>query len=71
MSSPPSLSALAAVLESLPDPRSKQGISHPYHGMLALVLLGLLAGMPYVAEIRRWAKKHYSPAMRSSLSVRC
>jgi hypothetical protein len=54
-----SLCALAATLESLPDPRSKQGVSHPYHGMLALVLLGLVAGMPYVAEIYRWAKRHW------------
>ena len=51
-----SLSVLAAALESLPNPRSKQGISHPYYGMLALVLLGLLTRIPYVAEIRRWAK---------------
>jgi hypothetical protein len=57
--SPRSLCALAATIESLPDPRSKQGVSHPYHGMLALVLIGLLANMPYVAEIRRWAKKHW------------
>ena len=54
-----SLHSLAQAVESLPDPRSKQGVSHPYHGMLALVLLGLVAGMPYVAEIRRWAKKHW------------
>ena len=54
-----SLCALAATLESLPDPRSKQGVSHPYHGMLALVLLGLVAGMPYVAEIYRWAKRNW------------
>jgi hypothetical protein len=54
-----SLHSLAQAVESLPDPRSKQGVSHPYHGMLALVLLGLIAGMPYVAHIRRWAKKHW------------
>ena len=29
-----SLSALSAAVASLPDPRSKQGVSHPYHGML-------------------------------------
>jgi len=28
-----SLSILAATLETLPDPRSKQGVSHPYHGI--------------------------------------
>jgi hypothetical protein len=57
--SPRSLCALAAAIDSLPDPRSKQGVSHPYHGMLALVLIGLLAEMPYVAEMRRWAEKHW------------
>ena len=55
-----SLSTLAATLETLPDPRSKQGVSHPYHGMLALVLLGLIAQLPTVAEIRRWAKRQWS-----------
>jgi hypothetical protein len=54
-----SLHALAAVIEALPDPRSKQGVSHSYHGMIAIVLLGLIAQMPYVAEMRRWAKKHW------------
>ena len=55
-----SLSILAAALETLPDPRSKQGVSHPYHGMLAIVLLGLIAQLPTVAEIRRWAKRQWS-----------
>jgi len=41
MMSADSLSAVAVA--SLPDPRSKQGVSHPYHGMLILVLLGLIA----------------------------
>ena len=54
-----SLQLLATTLESLPDPRSKQGVSHPYHGMLALVLLGLLAQLPTIAEIRRWAKRQW------------
>ena len=54
-----SLSALAATLATIPDPRSKQGVSHPYHGMLALVLIGLIAQIPCIAQIRRWAKKHW------------
>lgn len=54
-----SLCVLAATLETLPDPRSKQGVSHPYHGMLALVLLGLIAQLPTIAEIRRWAKRQW------------
>jgi hypothetical protein len=54
-----SLSALADAVASLPDPRSKQGVSHPYHGMLVLILLGLIAQISYVSRIRRWAKKHW------------
>ena len=54
-----SLSALADAVASLPDPRSKQGVSHPYHGMLVLVLLGLIAQVSYIARIRRWAKRHW------------
>jgi len=53
------LALLSTALESLPDPRSKQGVSHPYHGMLALVLLGLIAQLPSVAQIRRWAKRNW------------
>jgi hypothetical protein len=57
--SPRSLCALAAAINSIPDPRSKQGVSHPYHGMLAIVLIGLIAEMPYIAEMRRWAKNNW------------
>lgn len=53
------LQNLAKAIESIPDPRSKQGVTHSYHGMIALVLLGLIAGMPYIAHIRRWAQKHW------------
>ena len=55
-----SLSALADAVASLPDPRSKQGVSHPYHGMLVLVLLGLIAQISYISWIRRWAKRHWN-----------
>jgi len=59
VTSPSSLHTLSTAIASLPDPRSKQGVSHPYHGMLALVLLGLVAGIPYIAQIQRWSKKHW------------
>ena len=64
-----SLHTLAQAVESIPDPRSKQGVTHPYHGMLALVLIGLIAGMPYIAPIRRWAKKHWH-ALREPLKFK-
>jgi len=59
MMSAGSLSALSDAVASLPDPRSKQGVSHPYHGMLVLVLLGLIAQVSYIARIRRWATRHW------------
>ena len=64
-----SLQTLAKAVQSIPDPRSKQGVTHPYHGMLALVLIGLVAGMPYIAHIRRWAKKHWH-ALREPLNFK-
>jgi hypothetical protein len=54
-----SLHALAAVIKSIPDPRSKQGISHPFAGLLILVLLGLTARKIYMSHIVEWAKYHW------------
>ncbi len=53
------LSQLAAVFDKITDPRHKRGIRHPFAGLLALVLLGTLAGMTEIAVIQRWAKKHW------------
>ena len=50
------LDILAKAVETIPGPRSKQGVTHPYHGMIAL---GLLAGIPYVSPIRRGAIKYW------------
>jgi len=54
-----SLCALAAAIQSVPDPRSKQGVSHPFAGLLALVLLGLTARKIYMSHIVEWAKYHW------------
>ena len=54
-----SLSALAATLKSIPDPRSRQGLSHPFAGLLALVLLGLTARHISMSHIVEWAKHHW------------
>ena len=54
-----SLSALATAIQSVPDPRSKQGVSHPFTGLLALVLLGLTARQIYISHIVEWAKHHW------------
>jgi hypothetical protein len=54
-----SLHALATAIKSVPDPRSKQGISHPFAGLLALVLIGLTARQIYMSHIVEWAKHHW------------
>jgi hypothetical protein len=46
-------------LQEIPDARSKQGISHPFHGILALVLLGLTARQIYMTHIVEWAKIYW------------
>ena len=51
---------IAETLKSIPDPRSKQGISHPFSGLLALVLLGLTARHPYITHITEWASHHWN-----------
>jgi len=43
-------------LEKIDDPRSKQGVSHQFQTILAIVFLGLLASVSTLAEIERWAK---------------
>ncbi|MDR0521788.1 MAG: transposase family protein [Planctomycetaceae bacterium] len=36
---------LLQCLHSVPDPRSKHGVSHPFHTVIAIVIPGLLAGI--------------------------
>ena len=37
-------------LQNIPDPCSKQGVSHPFHGILPLVILGLTARQIYMGR---------------------
>ena len=53
-----SLNALVNVLKKSTDPLDPKGVRHTYHDTLALVFLGLLARIPYIAHIQRWAEKH-------------
>jgi hypothetical protein len=53
------LKLFAQCLNTVPDPRSRQGVSHPCHTILAVVLLGLLAKVSTPAEIARWTKRHF------------
>ena len=59
-SAPDALSLFAQCLKKVPDPRSKQGTSHPCSTLLAVVLLGLLAKVSTPAEIARWTERHFS-----------
>ena len=59
-SGPDALPLFAQCLQKVPDPRSKQGTSHPCSTLLAVVLLGLLAQVSTPAEIARWTKRHFS-----------
>jgi len=56
MNSP--ISRLKNSLAQIADPRSKQGISHPFAGILALVLLGKIARQIYMTPIVEWATAH-------------
>ena len=53
------LSTLVNVLKKSTDPRDPRGVRHDYHGTRILVFLGLLARLPYIAHIQRWAKRHW------------
>jgi len=59
-SAPDALALFAQCLKTVPDPRSKQGTSHPCSTLLAVVLLGLLAKVSTPAEIARWTKRNFS-----------
>ncbi len=59
MSTQNPLKNFANCLNSVPDPRSKQGQSHPFPTIMAIVLLGLLANVTTPTEIARWAKIHF------------
>jgi hypothetical protein len=58
-SAPDALKLFSTCLNSVPDPRSKQGVSHPFSTILALTFLGLLGKVSTPAEIARWTKLHF------------
>jgi hypothetical protein len=64
MSQSQTLEIFAQCLKNVPDPRSKQGVSHHFQTILAIVLLGLLANITTLAEIERWAKIHFPTLKR-------
>jgi hypothetical protein len=54
------LTLFAQSLKKVPDPRSKQGTTHPCSTLLAVVLLGLLAKVATPAEIARWTERNFT-----------
>jgi hypothetical protein len=59
MSSSPTLDTLMTVFQKTRDPRDPRGIRHDYHGVLILVFIGLLARLPYISHIQRWADRYW------------
>jgi len=60
------IQSLKDTLQRIPDPRSKQGVSHPFTGIVALVILGLTARQIYMTHIVEWAK-HYWHELKEPL----
>lgn len=53
------LSLLDAIRE-LEDPRSPRGVRHPFSGIVALALLGMLARIREMEVLVRWARTHWA-----------
>jgi|KBSSwiS6_1023812.scaffolds.fasta_scaffold36995_1 DDE family transposase len=45
-------------MRKLTDPRKRRGVRHPYAGLLALTLLGLLCRQSDFTSIARWARQY-------------
>ncbi len=52
--------SLLAALQTLSDPRHRRGVRHPFVGLLALTLLGLICRQTDFAAIARWAKRYWA-----------
>ena len=50
------------------DPRKARGKVHPLAALLALCLLGLMAGQPSIKDVARWAERH--PEVWQALGLR-
>ena len=48
-----SLSHFVRCLKKVRDPRSKQGQSHPFATILAIIILGLIGNITTLAKFRR------------------
>jgi hypothetical protein len=51
--------SLLAALSEVADPRQPRGVRHPFSGILALALLGLICRIHEFAVLQRWAASHW------------
>jgi len=51
--------SLMAALSAVADPRQPRGVRHPFSGILALALLGMICRIHEFAALRRWAASHW------------
>jgi hypothetical protein len=51
--------SLLAALSEVADPRQPRGVRHPFSGILALALLGMICRIHEFAALRRWAASHW------------
>jgi len=51
--------SLLAAINRLEDPRAARGIRHPFSGIVALALLGMLARIREMEVLVRWAGEHW------------
>lgn len=54
------LKTLADAFRKISDPRDPRGVRHDFHGMIVVIFLGMLARISYIAQIQRWAEKHWA-----------
>lgn len=50
---------LLEAISQLDDPRHRRGVRHPFSGMVALMLLGMLARIREMEVLVRWATLHW------------
>lgn len=52
--------SLLALVRQLEDPRAARGVRHPFSGIVALALLGMLARIREMEVLVRWARVHWN-----------
>jgi hypothetical protein len=55
---PQEFALLVRCCEAVTDPRKARGKVHPLPALIALSLLGLMAGQPSIQDVGRWAQRH-------------